>query len=171
MALLPPFSLGYISVLGALLVAPVSVMVAPIGVRLAHGFTRRRLEIAFGLFLMVPPASGPSARLMGSTGLRKRGAGLETLRKTGHQRQAVRLAHHDPAADLLRCPTAADTETGGGIDLADGDAGRGGLLHAPPYSLACARRQHPGQEGEFRQQRRSAADIARLAADLALGEA
>lgn len=53
MALLPPFSLGYISVLGAILVAPVSVMVAPIGVRLAHGFSRRRLEIAFGVFLMV----------------------------------------------------------------------------------------------------------------------
>jgi uncharacterized membrane protein YfcA len=53
MALLPPFSLGYISVLGAILVAPVSVLVAPIGVRLAHGFSRRRLEVAFGLFLMV----------------------------------------------------------------------------------------------------------------------
>lgn len=51
MDLLPPLSLGYVSVLGALLIAPVSILVAPLGVRVAHGFTRRKLEITLGLFL------------------------------------------------------------------------------------------------------------------------
>ncbi len=52
MALLPPISLGYVSLIGVLLVAPLSVLVAPIGVRLAHGFSKRTLEIAFGCFLL-----------------------------------------------------------------------------------------------------------------------
>ncbi len=47
---LPPWSLGYVS-LGALLIAPLSVLAAPAGVRLAHGVPKRTLEIAFALFL------------------------------------------------------------------------------------------------------------------------
>ncbi len=53
MAVLPPFSLGYVSAIGVLLLAPVSVLVAPIGVKLAHGFSRRQLEIAMGSFLLL----------------------------------------------------------------------------------------------------------------------
>ncbi len=49
---LPPLSLGYVSVIGFLIVAPLSAFVAPYGVRLAHGMSKRRLEIAFGLFLL-----------------------------------------------------------------------------------------------------------------------
>jgi uncharacterized membrane protein YfcA len=48
---LPPLSLGYVSLIGALLVIPTSVWLAPMGVKLAHGFTKRQLEIAFGIFL------------------------------------------------------------------------------------------------------------------------
>jgi len=48
---LPPGSLGYVSLLGAALVAPVSVLAAPIGVRIAHGISRRKLEVAFALTL------------------------------------------------------------------------------------------------------------------------
>lgn len=51
--LLPPLSLGYVSAIGAALLIPTSVWLAPLGVRLAHGFSKRRLEIAFGLFLML----------------------------------------------------------------------------------------------------------------------
>lgn len=51
MAELPPLSLGFVSLLGVALMAPVSTLVAPIGVRLAHGLTKRKLEIGFGLFL------------------------------------------------------------------------------------------------------------------------
>jgi len=52
-ALLPPLSIGYVSFLGVLLFAPASVLAAPYGARLAHKLSRRRLEVAFGLFLTV----------------------------------------------------------------------------------------------------------------------
>lgn len=48
---LPPLSLGYINVLGAAVIIPASVLAAPYGVRVAHGLSRRRLEIAFAVFL------------------------------------------------------------------------------------------------------------------------
>jgi uncharacterized protein len=51
-ALLPPFSLGFVSLIGVALIAPVSSAVAPLGARLGHNWPRRRLEIAFGLFLL-----------------------------------------------------------------------------------------------------------------------
>ena len=47
---LPPFSLGYVS-LGALMIAPLSVFAAPYGVRMAHGISKRRLELAFAAFI------------------------------------------------------------------------------------------------------------------------
>jgi uncharacterized protein len=52
MAQLPPLSLGYVSAIGTLLIAPVSMLIAPIGVRIAHAFTRRQLEMALGVFLI-----------------------------------------------------------------------------------------------------------------------
>lgn len=48
-----PLSLGYVSVLAAAIVIPASVLAAPLGVRLAHGISKRRLEQAFALFLVV----------------------------------------------------------------------------------------------------------------------
>jgi len=48
---LPPFSLGYVSLIGATVVIPASVFAAPFGVRLAHAIPRRRLELAFAAFL------------------------------------------------------------------------------------------------------------------------
>jgi uncharacterized membrane protein YfcA len=55
-ALLPPLSVGFVSVIGVAMIAPVSSYVAPIGVRLAHALPRRWLEIAFGLFLLLAAA-------------------------------------------------------------------------------------------------------------------
>jgi uncharacterized membrane protein YfcA len=49
--LTPPLSLGYVSVIGALLVIPTSVLAAPFGVRAAHGMSRRTLELSFAAFL------------------------------------------------------------------------------------------------------------------------
>lgn len=51
-ALMPPFSVGYVSFLGLLLFAPASVLTAPYGAKIAHQWSRRRLETAFGLFLL-----------------------------------------------------------------------------------------------------------------------
>ncbi|HUJ98323.1 MAG TPA: sulfite exporter TauE/SafE family protein [Stellaceae bacterium] len=52
-ALLPPLSLGFVSIVGVLLIAPVSSWVAPIGARLAHRLPQRTLEIGFALFLLL----------------------------------------------------------------------------------------------------------------------
>jgi uncharacterized protein len=48
---LPPFSVGFVSLIGFALMAPVSSTMTSYGVRLAHWLPRRRLEIAFGVFL------------------------------------------------------------------------------------------------------------------------
>ncbi|MGE0584540.1 MAG: sulfite exporter TauE/SafE family protein [Flavobacteriaceae bacterium] len=53
---LPPLSLGYVNVLGLLLVGPISTACAPLGVRIAHALEKRKLEIAFGLFLLTVSA-------------------------------------------------------------------------------------------------------------------
>jgi len=48
-----PFSLGYVSLIGAALVMPTSLLVAPLGAHVAHMLSKRRLEVAFGLFLLL----------------------------------------------------------------------------------------------------------------------
>lgn len=48
---LPPLSLGYVNLIGLAVVAPISVLAAPYGVRLAHNIPRRKLELAFAAFL------------------------------------------------------------------------------------------------------------------------
>ena len=50
---LPVLSLGFVSLIGFVLVAPVSIYTAGYGVRLAHWLPRRQLEIAFAIFLAV----------------------------------------------------------------------------------------------------------------------
>lgn len=51
LSLLPPFSLGFVSLIGVLLMAPITSFLAPYGARIAHRLSRRKLEILFGLFL------------------------------------------------------------------------------------------------------------------------
>jgi uncharacterized membrane protein YfcA len=55
-ALLPPLSLGFVSVIGVALMAPLSSWVAPFGARLAHRLPKRALETSFGLFLLLVAA-------------------------------------------------------------------------------------------------------------------
>ena len=50
---LPEFSLGYINYLMAALVIPLTLLSAPYGVNVAHSLSKRRLELIFGLFLLV----------------------------------------------------------------------------------------------------------------------
>ena len=47
-----PMALGYVSLIGFALFVPTSIYTAPIGARLAHSLSKRRLEVAFGLFLL-----------------------------------------------------------------------------------------------------------------------
>ena len=53
---LPPGSIGYVSLVGLVLFAPVSVWTAPLGVKLAHAMPKRTLERAFGIFLLLVSA-------------------------------------------------------------------------------------------------------------------
>jgi uncharacterized membrane protein YfcA len=53
---LPPLSIGFVSLIGLALMAPVSSYTASYGVRLAHWLPRRQLEIAFGVFLALASA-------------------------------------------------------------------------------------------------------------------
>jgi len=48
-----PFALGYVSLIGALLVMPTSLLTAPLGVRAAHAMSKRMLEVAFGCYLFI----------------------------------------------------------------------------------------------------------------------
>jgi len=52
-AALPPLSIGFVSIIGVALIAPISSYAAPLGARLAHALPSRRLEIAFGIFLLL----------------------------------------------------------------------------------------------------------------------
>jgi uncharacterized protein len=52
-ALQLPFAIGYISLIGAVLVMPTSLLIAPLGVRVAHAMSKRTLEMAFGCYLLI----------------------------------------------------------------------------------------------------------------------
>src|SRR6266704_5770396 len=52
-ALQVPFAIGYISLIGAILVMPTSLLTAPLGVRAAHAMSKRTLEMAFGCYLFI----------------------------------------------------------------------------------------------------------------------
>jgi uncharacterized membrane protein YfcA len=56
LALLPPLSFGFVSLIGVVLVAPLSSWVAPLGARLAYRLPKRKLEISFALFLLLVAA-------------------------------------------------------------------------------------------------------------------
>ena len=52
-ALQLPFALGYVSLIGAVLVMPTSLLTAPLGVKAAHAMSKRTLEMAFGCYLFI----------------------------------------------------------------------------------------------------------------------
>ncbi len=50
---LPPFSTGFVNWITVALIIPITLLVAPLGVRLAHGLSKRQLNIGFGIFLIL----------------------------------------------------------------------------------------------------------------------
>jgi uncharacterized membrane protein YfcA len=48
-----PLALGYVSLIGFVLFVPTSIWTAPIGARFAHTLSKRRLEVGFGIFLLL----------------------------------------------------------------------------------------------------------------------
>ncbi len=53
---LPPYSLGYVNLLGFALIAPVSYVMAPIGAKIAHRTDQRALRMIFALFIAITAA-------------------------------------------------------------------------------------------------------------------
>jgi len=53
LALQFPFALGYVSLIGAVLVMPTSLLIAPLGVRVAHALSKKTLERAYGSYLLI----------------------------------------------------------------------------------------------------------------------
>lgn len=51
--LLPAGSIGYVSLIGLALIAPTTVLAAPLGARLAHAMQKRHLTLLFGVFLLI----------------------------------------------------------------------------------------------------------------------
>lgn len=49
----PPGSVGYASLIGFALIAPPTVLTAPLGARIAHAFSERKLSILFGVISIV----------------------------------------------------------------------------------------------------------------------
>ncbi|HEU0216249.1 MAG TPA: sulfite exporter TauE/SafE family protein [Stellaceae bacterium] len=52
-SLLPPLSLGFVSAIGVVAIAPISSWVAPLGARLAHALPKRWLELGFAAYLFL----------------------------------------------------------------------------------------------------------------------
>src|SRR6476619_363535 len=52
-ALQVPFALGYVSLIGALLAMPTTLVTAPLGVKVAHALSKRTLEMAFGIYMFI----------------------------------------------------------------------------------------------------------------------
>ncbi len=50
---LPPGNIGYVSLVGLALIAPTTVLAAPLGARLAHAMNKRQLSLLFGVFLLI----------------------------------------------------------------------------------------------------------------------
>lgn len=50
---LPPFSIGFVNLLAFAMLIPLTLFMAPIGVKAAHALSKRQLEIGFGIFLII----------------------------------------------------------------------------------------------------------------------
>lgn len=51
--LLPVGSVGYVNMIGFLILSPATFLAAPLGVKIAHALTQRQLSMTFGAFLMI----------------------------------------------------------------------------------------------------------------------
>ncbi len=52
----PAGSLGYVSLIGFAAIAPATILTAPIGARIAHAFSEKKLSMLFGIFLVIVSA-------------------------------------------------------------------------------------------------------------------
>ncbi len=52
----PAGSIGYVSIIGFLLIAPATALCAPLGAKIAHSFSQKKLSMLFGGFLLLAAA-------------------------------------------------------------------------------------------------------------------
>ncbi|MDJ0794905.1 MAG: sulfite exporter TauE/SafE family protein, partial [Woeseiaceae bacterium] len=50
---IPAGSLGFVSLLGFACIAPATVLAAPLGAKIAHSFSEKKLSMLFGAFLVI----------------------------------------------------------------------------------------------------------------------
>lgn len=50
---LPMGSLGFVNLVGFALIAPATYLAAPLGAKIAHGLSKRKLGVVFGIFLLI----------------------------------------------------------------------------------------------------------------------
>ncbi|WP_068082177.1 sulfite exporter TauE/SafE family protein [Polycladidibacter stylochi] len=50
---LPPLSLGYVNIAAVAIIIPLSLFMAPKGAELAHALPKRKMEVTFGIFLLL----------------------------------------------------------------------------------------------------------------------
>ena len=53
---MPAGSVGYVSLIGFAAIAPATILTAPIGARIAHALSEKKLSMLFGIFLVVASA-------------------------------------------------------------------------------------------------------------------
>ena len=53
---LPPLSIGYVNIVAAAIIIPLTVIFARVGVSIAHRIPKRALRLSFGLFLLLTSA-------------------------------------------------------------------------------------------------------------------
>jgi len=53
----PDFSLGYVNILGVIIVAAVAYLTIPLGAKLAHGMSQKKLKMIFGICLLLVAAN------------------------------------------------------------------------------------------------------------------
>ena len=47
-----PLSFGYVSLVGLILITPITIIGAPIGVKFAHYLSKSKLNLLFGIFIL-----------------------------------------------------------------------------------------------------------------------
>ena len=63
--LLPAGSIGFVNLIGLAVIAPTTILAAPVGAYLAHRLNKRHLTLFFGIFLLVVSVRMLTQTLMG----------------------------------------------------------------------------------------------------------
>jgi uncharacterized membrane protein YfcA len=63
--LLPAGSIGFVNLIGLAVIAPTTILAAPVGAHLAHVMNKRHLTLFFGIFLLIVSVRMLAQTLMG----------------------------------------------------------------------------------------------------------